>query len=51
MGFLYLQLILGGVSLCVDQWWKCGQPLASEIVHAFLYPHMLNALLVAGLIL
>jgi cytochrome c oxidase assembly protein subunit 15 len=54
IGFLYLQLILGAAFRHV--WTKWG-PNASnhwpvhKIVHAFLYPHMFNALLVAGLIL
>ncbi|HEX7286420.1 MAG TPA: COX15/CtaA family protein [Candidatus Angelobacter sp.] len=53
IGFLYLQLVLGALFRHV--WTKLG-PMGSgqwapkKIVHAFLYPHMLNALLVAGLI-
>lgn len=53
IGFLYLQLILGAAFRHV--WTKWG-PMGSnqwpvhKIVHAFLYPHMLNALLVAGII-
>ena len=54
IGFLYLQLILGAAFRHV--WTKWGPNAANrwpahKIVHAFLYPHMLNALLVAGLIL
>jgi heme a synthase len=54
IGFLYLQLILGAAFRHV--WTKWGPPgsnrwPAHKIVHAFLYPHILNALLVAGLIL
>jgi len=54
IGFLYLQLILGAAFRHV--WTKWG-PAGSnhwpvhKIVHVFLYPHILNALLVAGLIL
>jgi cytochrome c oxidase assembly protein subunit 15 len=54
IGFLYLQLILGAAFRHV--WTKWG-PAGSnhwpvhKIVHMFLYPHMLNALFVAGLIL
>jgi heme a synthase len=54
IGFLYLQLILGAAFRHV--WTKWG-PMGSnrwpvhKIVHMFLYPHILNALLVAGLIL
>ncbi len=53
IGFLYLQLILGAAFRHV--WTKWGPNAADrwpahKIVHAFLYPHMLNALLVAGLI-
>jgi heme a synthase len=54
IGFLYLQLILGAAFRHV--WTKWG-PMGSnhwpvrKIIHAFLYPHMLNALLVGGLIL
>lgn len=54
IGFLYLQLILGAAFRHV--WTKWGPNAANrwpahKIIHAFLYPHMLNALLVAGLIL
>lgn len=54
IGFLYLQLILGAAFRHV--WTKWGPPgsnrwPAQKIVHVFLYPHILNALLVAGLIL
>jgi len=54
IGFLYLQLILGAAFRHV--WTKWGPNAANrwpahKIVHVFLYPHMLNALLVAGLIL
>jgi cytochrome c oxidase assembly protein subunit 15 len=54
IGFLYLQLILGAAFRHV--WTKWG-PMGSnhwpthKIVHALLYPHILNALLVAGLLL
>lgn len=54
LGFLYLQLILGAAFRHV--WTKWG-PLAAnrwpaqKIIHVFLYPHMVNALFVAGLIL
>jgi heme a synthase len=53
IGFLYLQLILGAAFRHV--WTKWG-PMGSnhwpvpKIIHTFLYPHMLNALFVAGLI-
>jgi heme a synthase len=53
IGFLYLQLILGAAFRHV--WTKWG-PMGSnhwpsrKIVHMFLYPHMLNSLLVVGLI-
>jgi heme a synthase len=53
IGFLYLQLILGAAFRHV--WTKWG-PMGSnhwpvrKIIHMFLYPHMLNALLVGGLI-
>jgi heme a synthase len=53
IGFLYLQLILGASFRHV--WTKWG-PMGSnrwpakKIVHLFLYPHMLNSLLVIGLI-
>jgi heme a synthase len=54
IGFLYLQLILGAAFRHV--WTKWGPPGSNRwpvhrIVHVFLYPHILNALLVAGLIL
>jgi heme A synthase len=54
IGFLYLQLILGAAFRHV--WTKWGPPGSNhwpvqKIVHAFLYPHILNSLLVAGLIL
>ena len=54
IGFLYLQLVLGAAFRHV--WTKWG-PMGSnhwpvhKIVHMFLYPHILNSLLVAGLIL
>jgi heme A synthase len=54
IGFLYLQLILGAAFRHV--WTKWG-PMGSnhwpthKIVHVLLYPHILNALLVAGLLL
>jgi cytochrome c oxidase assembly protein subunit 15 len=54
IGFLYLQLILGAAFRHV--WTKWG-PSGSDhwpvhkIIHAFLYPHIFNALLVSGLIL
>jgi heme a synthase len=54
IGFLYLQLILGAAFRHV--WTKWG-PMGSnhwpvhKIVHALLYPHILNALLVSGLVL
>ncbi len=53
IGFLYLQLILGALFRHV--WTKWG-PVGSnqwpvhKIIHAFLYPHILNAILVAGLV-
>jgi heme a synthase len=53
IGFLYLQLILGAAFRHV--WTKWG-PVGSnhwpvhKIVHMFLYPHILNALFVAALI-
>jgi len=54
IGFLYLQLILGAAFRHV--WTKWGPSGSNhwpvqKIVHAFLYPHILNALLVAGLVL
>jgi cytochrome c oxidase assembly protein subunit 15 len=54
IGFLYLQLILGAAFRHV--WTKWG-PAGSnhwpvqKIVHALLYPHILNALMVTGLVL
>jgi len=54
IGFLYLQLILGAAFRHV--WTKWG-PFGSnhwpvhKIVHTLLYPHILNALLVSGLVL
>jgi heme A synthase len=54
IGFLYLQLILGAAFRHV--WTKWG-PFGSnhwpvqKIVHMLLYPHILNALLVSGLVL
>ena len=53
IGFLYLQLILGAAFRHV--WTKWGPPGSNhwpvhKIVHSFLYPHILNALLVAGLV-
>lgn len=54
IGFLYLQLILGASFRHV--WTKWGPAAAnrwsaSKIIHAFLYPHILNALLVTLLVL
>ena len=54
LAFLYLQLILGAAFRHV--WTKWGPMGANrwpehKIIHAFLYPHILNALLVAALIL
>ena len=54
IGFLYLQLILGAAFRHV--WTKLGPTAANiwpaqKIIHSFLYPHILNALLVAGLII
>jgi cytochrome c oxidase assembly protein subunit 15 len=54
IGFLFLQLILGAAFRHV--WTKWGPPGSNQwpvnkIVHAFLYPHIVNSLLVAGLIL
>jgi cytochrome c oxidase assembly protein subunit 15 len=54
LGFLYLQLILGAAFRHVWTKWGPGGAdrwPANKIIHAFLYPHMLNALFVAGLIL
>lgn len=54
VGFIYLQLILGAAFRHV--WTKWG-PMGSnhwpveKIEHTFLYPHILNALFVAGLVL
>jgi len=54
IGFLLVQLILGAAFRHV--WTKWGPPGSNiwpvtRIVHVFLYPHILNALLVTGLIL
>jgi heme A synthase len=54
IGFLYLQLILGAAFRHV--WTKWGPPGSNhwpvtKIVHTFLYPHILNAALVTGLLL
>ena len=54
ISFLYLQLILGAAFRHV--WTKWGPPGSNQwpvhkIVHVFLYPHILNAVLVAGLVL
>jgi cytochrome c oxidase assembly protein subunit 15 len=54
IGFLYLQLILGAAFRHV--WTKWGPAGANrwpetKIVHWFLYPHIVNALLVSGLVL
>lgn len=54
IGFLYLQLILGAAFRHV--WTKLGPTGANQwperkIIHAFLYPHILNALFVSALIL
>jgi cytochrome c oxidase assembly protein subunit 15 len=54
IGFLYLQLILGAAFRHV--WTKWGPPGSNrwpvhKIIHVFLYPHIVNALVVAGLIL
>jgi cytochrome c oxidase assembly protein subunit 15 len=54
IGFLYLQLILGAAFRHV--WTKWGPPGSNlwpmqRIVHVLLYPHILNALLVTGLVL
>lgn len=53
IGFLYLQLVLGAAFRHV--WTKWGPSGSAhwpprKIVHMFLYPHMLNSLLVIGLI-
>lgn len=53
IGFLYLQLTLGAAFRHVwTKWGPTGSNLwpARKIVHMFLYPHMLNSLLVIGLI-
>jgi cytochrome c oxidase assembly protein subunit 15 len=54
IGFLYLQLILGAAFRHV--WTKWGPSGSNRwpvgrMVHVLLYPHILNALLVAGLVL
>src|SRR5437763_7374165 len=54
IGFLYLQLILGAAFRHV--WTKWGPNAANQwparkIIHIFLYPHILNALLVSALVL
>jgi len=54
IGFLYLQLILGAAFRHV--WTKLGPSGANhwpahKIVHAFLYPHIFNALIVSALVL
>ena len=54
IGFLYLQLILGAGFRHV--WTKWGPAAANrwpeqKIIHLLLYPHILNALIVGGLIL
>lgn len=54
IGFLYLQLILGAAFRHV--WTKWGPTAANlwptqKIIHAFLYPHIFNALIVSGLVL
>jgi len=54
IGFLYLQLVLGAAFRHV--WTKWGPQGSNHwegtrIVHSFLYPHILNALLVTGLVL
>jgi len=54
IGFLFLQLILGAAFRHV--WTKWGPPGSNQwpvprIVHAFLYPHIVNSLFVAGLVL
>lgn len=54
LGFLILQLILGAAFRHVwTKWGPGGSNLwpTHKIVHAFLYPHILNALFVAALIL
>lgn len=52
IGFLYLQLILGAAFRHV--WTKLGPTAANiwpaqRIIHSFLYPHILNALIVGAL--
>lgn len=54
IGFLYLQLILGAAFRHV--WTKWGPTAANlwptqKIIHTFLYPHIVNALIVTGLVL
>ncbi len=54
LGFLYLQLILGAAFRHV--WTKWGPTGANrwpehKVIHTFLYPHIVNALLVTGLVL
>jgi cytochrome c oxidase assembly protein subunit 15 len=54
IGFLYLQLILGAAFRHV--WTKLGPTAANvwpaqKIIHSFLYPHILNALIVGGLMI
>ena len=54
IGVLYVQLVLGAAFRHV--WTKWGPPgsnrwESTKIVHVFLYPHILNALLVMGLLL
>jgi cytochrome c oxidase assembly protein subunit 15 len=54
IGFLYFQLILGAAFRHVwTKWGPSGSNHwpANKIIHAFLYPHILNALLVTGLVL
>jgi cytochrome c oxidase assembly protein subunit 15 len=54
IGFLYLQLILGAAFRHVwTKWGPAGsnQWPVHKIVHVFLYPHMLNAVLVTALAL
>jgi heme a synthase len=54
IGFLYVQLILGAAFRHVwTKWGPSGSNHwpAHKIIHVFLYPHILNALLVAGLLL
>lgn len=54
IGFLYLQLILGAAFRHV--WTKWGPHAANhwpaqKIIHLFLYPHIVNALLVSALVI